>query len=188
MTSNQTVSFDPQWEQVRLTLANLSRDFYTPKLTTVFHPGDIASCRGSIEKAFYGNLMDLGFRLTYGERKSQARVAPPPLRFCLVNRHIEGQLYEVFLLTTFGGARHISILDDVARYFAMPMGYTQWTEDIPGVKTIPPMFGQQTTSFLFALPAIRSVIPCQVRARVPARELQRVAEFARAKRQARFQA
>ncbi|KAH9483954.1 hypothetical protein JR316_0003432 [Psilocybe cubensis] len=106
-----------------------------------------------------------------------------PKRWCIVNRHITGKTYEVFLLTTFGGARSFEELGIMARMFGMPMGGTQWFNDIPGLTTIPPIFGSEKTSFVFAIPVVHVIGPSSIprTTRVPPSELDRLRKFSFAK-------
>lgn len=125
-------------------------------------------------------------RLRHSEKLRYLSTDHGPIRFGVINRHIVGNKYEVYLLTTFGGATYHQALDGVARMFAMPMGFTKWPVDIPGIKTKPNTFGKNTSSFLFALPTECEIISPKVPARVPLEELHRIRVFAEQRKQVRY--
>ncbi|KDR81735.1 hypothetical protein GALMADRAFT_239912 [Galerina marginata CBS 339.88] len=178
------VGFDPAWEQIRFKHVQLYYNAqHTYRRTLIFQPGHIAFCRGSIEVAFYSHLVDTGVKLRPREMPVDSE---KPKRYCIVNKHIADQKYEVFLLTTFGGAKSLDQLGLIARYFGMPMGSTQWIDDTPGLTTIPPILGWNKASFVFALPTIqiieRSNLPALTR--LPPLQLERLRQFADMKRKA----
>ncbi|KAF8911047.1 hypothetical protein CPB84DRAFT_1763221 [Gymnopilus junonius] len=180
----KVIGFDPTWEQIRFKYVQLYyRSRFTYSRTHVFQPGHIAYGQGSIEAVFYSRLFEMGFKLLPREMPSGGDV---PKRYCIVNRHIEGQKYEVFLLTTFGGAKNEVQLSPMGRYFGMPMGSTQWVDDTPGLATIPPLFGREKASFAFVIPTIsvieRPNLPTLTR--LPYGELQRLRKFSHLKLQA----
>ncbi|PPQ66439.1 hypothetical protein CVT26_011197 [Gymnopilus dilepis] len=175
--------FDPLWEQIRfkyIQLYNLSR--FTYSRTHVFQPGQIGYGDGSLEQAFFARLTEMGFKLAAREMPTSGNV---PGRYCIVNKHIEGQKYEVFLMTTFGGAKSENELRLLGRYFGMPMGSTQWIDDTPGLATIPPLFGRDKASFAFAIPFVTTVSPPNLPTltRLPFGELERLRKFSRSKLQ-----
>lgn len=133
--------------------------------------------------AFYSRLFEMGFKL---QPREMARDGDVPRRYCIVNRHIEDQRYEVFLLTTFGGAKNEDQLSLIGRYFGMPMGSTQWIDDTPGLATVPPLFGRKKASFAFAIPVISIIEPPNLPTltRLPYGELERLRNFSRSKIQA----
>ncbi|KAF9482814.1 hypothetical protein BDN70DRAFT_393929 [Pholiota conissans] len=183
MTKGQFKSFDPQWEKTRAALLYLSEDAGHPETPNVYQPGDIAVCVGSIEVAFYQTIMNLGIPLIHQEKTRYRSLTKPPIRFCVINRQIQDQVYEVFLLTTYGGATDFESLDEAARRFSMPMGLTKWQESIPGITTVPNIFGQQTSSFLFAMSTLQQVPPHKVFARVPFSEVERIRRFSIAQKE-----
>ncbi|CAA7271589.1 unnamed protein product [Cyclocybe aegerita] len=171
----------PDWEQVRFKSKLLSRGFAAVDGSKNFAPGDIAHCSGSIEQAFYQLLHELRIPLQRWERQRKTRQLN---RFCIVNRHIANQQYEVFLLTTFGGSRNVQQLGLIARYFGMPMGDTQWIYDTAGIRTFPHVFGSKETSFVFAIPVIASVGEAYLKkVKLATGELERLRAFAKTKRQ-----
>lgn len=187
MAKEKSIGLDFQWERTRSILQYVSKDAYNPDIPTAFQAGDIAVCRGSIQKVFYGTLMDEGIPLRREEVQQFRTLKRPPIRYCVINRQTTSNAYEVFLLTTFGGAAYHQVLDAVARHFAMPMGFTKWPVKIPGIKTKPNSFGQDSSSFLFALTTECEVLPAHIAARVPLEELERIRQFSDKKKQASLQ-
>ncbi|KAJ3515730.1 hypothetical protein NLJ89_g1573 [Agrocybe chaxingu] len=178
---NRHIGIHPDWEQVRFKSKLLSRGFAAVNGSKNFAPGDIAHCSGSIEQAFYQLLHELRIPLQRWERQRKTLQLN---RFCIVNRHIANQQYEVFLLTTFGGSRNVQQLGLIARYFGMPMGDTQWIHDTAGIRTFPHVFGSKETSFVFAIPVIASVGEAYLKkVRLATGELERLRAFARTKRE-----
>ncbi|KAF8201780.1 hypothetical protein BJ912DRAFT_946393 [Pholiota molesta] len=183
MTTTKIVSFDPQWERTRAILSYLSEDADHSNTPSTYQPGDISVCAGSVGFAFYQTVRNLGISLTREEKLLYQNFTKPPIRYCVINRHIHDQIYEVFLLTTYGGATSFRALDGAARRFSMPMGLTKWPERTPGVTTVPNIFGQETSSFLFAMSTLQQVPPTKVNARVPMYELERIRKFAQAQKE-----
>jgi hypothetical protein len=137
-----------------------------------FQPGDIAACTGSLQVTFHRYLRQLGYSLAPWE--STLITVAAKLRYCIIKKHIQGNQYEVFLMTTFGGARN-----QFAHYFGMPVGDTQWTRGVPGLKTTPPTFGTSSQSFVFAIPTIGNVEAANthVQVRLVPGEMERLSEF-----------
>jgi len=183
MTTKKSIGLDFQWERARSILQYISKDAHNPDIPTTFQAGDVAVCRGSIQEVFYRTLMDLGIPLQREEVQQYRALKRLPFRYCVINRQVTGNAYEVFLLTTFGRAAYHQILDAVARHFAMPMGFTKWPVKLPGIKTKPNSFGQDSSSFLFALTTECEVIPANIAARVPLEELERIRRFSNKKKQ-----
>jgi len=147
------------WERVRYLTRTLAD--HSMRRKGFFQPGDIACCRGSIERAFVHHLQDLDIALEAweGEKNFQK-----PLRFCVVNKRFEGDLYEVFLMTTFGQARTFDGLRPIAQMYGIPVGGMNWFENIDPIQTFPPSFGWERKSFIFAIPVLaRDVIPAAMR-------------------------
>jgi hypothetical protein len=148
-------------------------------------PGDIACCESSIERIFYTALEDNGIELKHWEKPGDLRYLPQPKRYCIVNRRIENGIYEVFVLTTFGGAKSFRRMAELGRYFGLPMGDTQWISTTPGLMTIPHIwFGRTFPSFAFAIPCITKVEPTMLRyyPRLAPGELERLQRYAEDKR------
>ncbi len=186
MTEEKSIGLNFQWERTRSILQYVSQDAYNPDIPTEFQAGDIAVCRGSIQKVFYQTLMDEGIPLRHEEVQQYRAIKRLPIRYCVINRKT-GNKYEVYLLTTFGRAAYHQVLDAVARHFAMPMGFTKWPVKLSGIKTKPNSFGQDSSSFLFALTTECEVTPAYIAARVPFEELERIRRFSDRKKQASHQ-
>ncbi|PPQ93235.1 hypothetical protein CVT25_015233 [Psilocybe cyanescens] len=177
MTS--VVGVDPTWEQIRAQHINLYYNaLHRYHRKRKFEPGQIASCDGSIEVAFWLSLIDMGVKIDSSEMPINMK---KPKRFCVVNRHVAGQAYEVFLLTTFGGAKNFEELGVLGSNFGFPMGGTKWFNNTPGLATIPPVFGSDKTSFVFAIPVIEVISPSNVpvATRLPPVELDRLRNFSK---------
>ncbi|KAF4615211.1 hypothetical protein D9613_003190 [Agrocybe pediades] len=145
----------------------------------IFEPGRVAVCKASVVRVFLSCVSRLGIPL-------KGREIPPqeldlPLRYCIVNKHIEGNTYEVFVLTTFGGARTWNDLSPLARSFGVPLGKTKWYNRTPGIATIPPILGLEKSSFIFALPTVKKVELSNllISTRVPQGELDRLRRLVR---------
>jgi hypothetical protein len=148
------------WERVRYLTRTLA-DHSMRRKTYAFQPGDIAGCRGSIERAFARHLKDLDIPLEAWEGDKPFK---QPLRFCVVNRRFEGGLYEVFLMTTFGQARTFDELGPLAHQYGIPVGGMNWFENINPIRTYPASFGWEGKSFIFAIPTLtKEVIPAALR-------------------------
>jgi hypothetical protein len=168
------------WERVRYltrTLADHSMRWKAHAFQPAFQPGDIACCRGSIERAFVHHLQDLNIPLEAweGEKPYQQ-----PFRFCVVNKRLESNSYEVFLMTTFGQARKFDGLGPIAQNYGVPVGGMNWLENIVPIQTYPPSFGWETKSFIFAIPSLaKKVIPAASRwtVRLVPGELQRLRDI-----------
>ena len=141
-----------------------------------FQPGDIAACTGSLLVTFHRYLRQLGYSLAPWE--STLITVAAKLRYCIIKKHIQGNQCEVFLMTTFGGARNQYELSLIAHYFGMSVGDTQWTRGVPGLKT-PPTFGTSSKSFVFAIPTIGNVEAANTRVyvRLVPGEMERLLEF-----------
>ncbi|KAF8163431.1 hypothetical protein B0H34DRAFT_795142 [Crassisporium funariophilum] len=172
-----TVTVGPQWEQISYANQWLARQ---TRLKSVddFEPGDIASCYGSITATFYQYLKRLGYPLDIWELADR-EITQLPYRYCIIKRRVERNLYEVFLITTFGDARSQETLGPVGAYFGIPMGNTQWVTTIPSLKTTPPVFGRTRKSFVFAIPALKTVEPANMltQVRLVPGELDRILKF-----------
>jgi hypothetical protein len=148
------------WERVRYLTRTLA-DHSMRRKKYAFQPGDIACCHGSIERAFLDHLQNLNIPLEAGEGEKHWK---KPLRFCVVNKRFESGLYEVFLMTTFGRARTFDELGPLAQKYAIPVGGTNWFEDIRPIQTYPASFGWEKGSFIFAIPKLaKDVIPAALR-------------------------
>jgi len=129
-------------------------------------------------------LEDNGIKLKYWEKEKPSTLVQPK-RYCIVNRCIGPGIYEVFALTTFGGAKSFRQMGELGRYFGLPMGDTQWISTTPGLMTIPHIrFGRTFPSFAFAIPCITKVEPTMLRyyTRLAPGELQRLQRYAEDKR------
>jgi hypothetical protein len=128
---------------------------------------------------FYKYLRQLGYSLAPWESPWIDLAAK--FRYCIIRKHIQGNWYEVFLMTTFGGARNQLELSPIAQYFGMPVGDTQWTRDVPviALKTTPPTFGTSAKSFVFAIPTVGQVETAKthVHVRLVPGEMERLSEF-----------
>ena len=169
------VSAGSVWEKIRMKHAwAYYESRYSYERTQIFEPGHIAVCRASVMHTFFACLASLGIPLR--EREIPRGDFEMPFRYCIVNRHIEGNTYEVFLLTTFGGAKTLSNLGLLARNFGVPLGQTQWINQTPSIATIPPILGMDRSSFIFALPTVKEVEHSNLytATRVPPGELERL--------------
>jgi hypothetical protein len=182
----QEVHCEYFWDRIRYTQTGLSSYAQNRRKRNNaggFEPGDIACCESSIERIFYTALEDNGVELKYWEKGST--VVTQPRRYCIVNRHVENGIYEVFVLTTFGGVKSFQRMGELGRYFGIPMGYTQWISTTPGLMTIPHIwFGRTFPSFAFAIPCITKVEPAMLRyfTRLAPGELERLQHYAEDKR------
>ncbi|KAF9052823.1 hypothetical protein BJ165DRAFT_805144 [Panaeolus papilionaceus] len=129
-----------------------------------------------------------GFHLKPWQKASGVEM---PYRYCIVNKHIGGSKYEVFLLTTFGGVRSASDLSMIGKVFGMPMGNTGWINDVKPLQTNPPIFsfGLLRKSFVFSIPFVASIedndtdkrLAVGGRVRLLTSDLQRLRAFAASK-------
>lgn len=140
----------------------------------VYRPGDISYCRASLIGVFYDYLKHLGYPLSNMDFGSKIIRGPP--RYCVVNRHLGGSQYEVYILTTFRHAQNIRDIPWMGQYFAIPMGSTRSLSNVSPIVCHPPFFGETSPSFLFAIPTRQTLLPGEIRYRVPQSELQRIAE------------
>ncbi|PPQ98847.1 hypothetical protein CVT24_003401 [Panaeolus cyanescens] len=114
-----------------------------------------------------------------------------PYRYCIVNRHLVDNKYEVFLLTTFGGARTANDLSILGKQFGMPLGNTGWINNVKPLQTWPPIhsFGLQRKSFVFTIPFIATIdqndtdkrLSVGGRVHLLGSDLQRLQNFSRSK-------
>lgn len=146
------------------------------RTTENYQPGDIAACHASLISIFYHYLELQGYPLSnmdFGVNKIGRR----PMRYCVVNRHLGGSQYEVYILTTFRHAQSAANIPWMGQYFSIPMGATRaMSVNVPPIVSHPPFFGEKSPSFLFAIPTRQTLIRTNVRFRVPHSELQRVSE------------
>lgn len=148
----------------------------------IYEPGQILTCEGSLTLTFYRYLASIGVR--FQESELPLSKIATPRRYCIVNRRIQDQLYEVFLATTFSRAKNADQIRGLPRYFGMPIGNTKWLNDIPGLVVVPPELGVNKSSFVFAIPTILPVEPSTILSygiRLPPGELNRLREFSQEK-------
>ncbi|KIM49375.1 hypothetical protein M413DRAFT_438564 [Hebeloma cylindrosporum] len=179
-----TRPFEYFWDRIRYTQTRLSSQAQIRRKKDAWEPGDIACCELSIERIFYRALEDNGIKLKEWEKGGSSS---QPKRYCIVNRRIETGSYEVFVLTTFSGAKSFGQMGELGRYFGLPMGDTQWISSTPGLMTIPHIwFGRTFPSFAFAIPCITKVETAMLRyhARLAPGELERLQRYAEGKRKA----
>ena len=135
------------WDYVHQALEWLYEEPDVHSTLDGFRPGDIACCQAAVE-AVLEETLGRGIR----DEKSQI------YRFCVVNRHIEGDKYEIFVMSTFGNSKSSVQLSSIAQDLGVPVNLTNYNGTIPALKTTPPiLFGIKQPSFVFALPAIRTV-------------------------------
>ena len=186
LTSKVTagVPFEYFWDRIRYVQTRLASQVQNRrKNNDALEPGDIACCELSIERIFYKALQDNGIELKHWEKRPDN--LPQPKRYCIVNRRIDTGIYEVFVLTTFGGAKSFRKMAELGRYFGLPMGDTQWISTTPGLMTIPHIwFGRTFPSFAFAIPSITKVEPTMLKyyPRLAPGELERLQRYAEDRR------
>ena len=142
-----------------------------------YQPGDIAACHASLVRIFYDYLELQGYSLSNTDYGARNIVGRRPLRYCVVNRHLEGSQYEVYILTTFRHAQNLGDIPWMGQYFSIPMGATRALSiNVPPIVSHPPFFGEKSPSFLFAIPTRQTLVQTNVKYRVPHSELQRISE------------
>ena len=157
------------WDYVRQALEWLHEEPDVHSGSDEFRPGEIACCQAAVEAVLEETL---GRHLR--NEKSQI------YRFCVVNRHIEGDKYEVFVMSTFGNSKSSVQLSSIAQDLGVPLNLTNYNGTIPALKTTPPiLFGISRPSFVFALPAIRTVFKTKTERhiRLVPGELDRLVEY-----------
>ncbi|KAF9527030.1 hypothetical protein CPB83DRAFT_857021 [Crepidotus variabilis] len=172
---NQADGIDSAWERTRY-LIKLEGHRALRK-GSVFDPGDIACCTGSLQSIFYRHLEQKTILLNAWERN---RKIQGPTRYCIVNRKLQNGSYEVFVMTTFGQARLFEDLGLIARKYGIPLGGMKWPEEIRPIMTYPAAFGWEKKSFIFGIPTVvPSLLPAStVRAiRLVPGELQRLRDI-----------
>ncbi|KAF5330342.1 hypothetical protein D9619_005488 [Psilocybe cf. subviscida] len=149
------------------------------RIAGVYQPGDVAVCRASLVRIFYEYLELQGYPLSTTD-VGATTVGWKPERYCVVNRHLGGSQYEVYILTTFCHAQHVHNIPWMGQYFSIPMGATgALSVNVPPIVSYPPFLGEKSPSFLFAIPTRQNVMQTEVRYRVPHSELQRISKHAR---------
>ena len=170
------------WDRIRYIQTGLLKSQLRRQKKDALKSGDIASCELSIDRIFYNALENNGIKLKHWENPGNLA---QPKRYCIVNRRIESGVYEVFVLTTFGGAKSFRRMAELGRYFGLPMGDTQWISTTPGLMTIPHIwFGRTFPSFAFAIPCITKVVPTTLKyyTRLAPGELERLQRYAEDRR------